>query len=123
MKSLQGFLKLISEETRLRVMMLLNEEALCVCELEAILDVPQPRVSKILSKYRDLGLVIDERKGKFIYYKLDLKDPLHQTIVSSIKEKRDTIEQLSIDYQRMLKKEEILNACQGSPTNVDGPSD
>ncbi len=118
MKLLQGFLKLISEETRLRVMMLLNEEALCVCELEAILEVPQPRVSKILSKYRDLGLVIDERKGKFIYYKLDLKDPLHQSILSSIKERRETIEQLSKDYQRMLTKEGILNACQGFPSDL-----
>ncbi|NBG87118.1 ArsR/SmtB family transcription factor [Isachenkonia alkalipeptolytica] len=119
MKSLQGFLKLISEETRLRILMLLNEEALCVCELEAILEVPQPRVSKILSKYRDLGLVIDERKGKFIYYKLALKDPLHQAIVSTIKEKRETIEQLSRDYQRMLTKEGLLNACQGSPSELE----
>ncbi len=119
MKSLQEFLKLIADETRLRILMLLNEEALCVCELEAILEVSQPRVSRILSKYRDLGLVIDERKGKFIYYKLDLKDPLHQGIVSSIKVRRETMEPLSKDYQRMLTKEGILNACQGSPLDLE----
>ena len=116
MKKLQGFLKLISDETRLRVLMLLNEEALCVCELEGILEIPQPRVSSILSKYRDLGLVVDERKGKFIYYKLELKDPLHRAIVSSIKEKRSSIEQLTRDYEQMLNKEGIINACKGSPS-------
>lgn len=115
MKSLQEFLKLISDETRLRILMLLNEEALCVCELEAILEVSQPRVSRILSKYRDLGLVTDERQGKFIYYKLHLKDPLHQAIVSTIKEERERMEPLARDYQRMLTKEGIVNACQGSP--------
>ena len=114
MKSLQDFLKLISEETRLRILMLLNEEPLCVCELEAVLKVSQPKVSRILSKYRDLGLVTDERQGKYIYYRLALKDPLHQAIVAAIKERRKSLPRLSEDYQRMLNKGGIRDLCAGS---------
>ncbi len=114
MKSLQDFLKLISEETRLRILMLLNEEALCVCELEAVLEVSQPKVSRILSKYRDLGLVIDERHGKFIYYRLNVVDPVQRGIVDTIKEKRESIPRLAADYRRMGERENILEVCPGA---------
>ena len=71
MRETLEFFKLLSDETRFRVIMLLLEKELAVCELVGILDLPQPKVSKALAKLRDLGLVLDERKEKYMYYSLN----------------------------------------------------
>ena len=71
MRETLEFFKLLSDETRFRVIMLLMEQELAVCELVGILDLPQPKVSKALGKLRDLGLVLDERKEKYMYYSLN----------------------------------------------------
>lgn len=63
--------KLLSDETRLRMMLLIYQDELCICQLSGILNVPQPRISKYLSKLRDLELVSNKRVGKFIYYSLN----------------------------------------------------
>ena len=49
MQTLTSIYKLLSDETRLRLLILLYQEPLCVCELVGILNVPQPRISKNLS--------------------------------------------------------------------------
>lgn len=76
MLELTSMYKLMSDETRLRIMVLLSLDELCVCQLSGILDAPQPRISKNLAKLRDLNLVKDERQEKYVYYKLIQKDPL-----------------------------------------------
>jgi len=76
MTALTTIYKLISDETRLRMMLLLYQENLCVCQLAGILNVPQPRISKYLSKLRDLDLVYDQRKSKFVYYTLKKEHPM-----------------------------------------------
>jgi ArsR family transcriptional regulator len=45
--------KILSDETRLRAVMLLAQQELCVCQLSGIMDVSQPKVSQILAKLRD----------------------------------------------------------------------
>ncbi len=57
-------LKLISDPTRLRILMLLGNEALSVAELQEILGMGQSRISTQLSQLKMEGLVSDERSGK-----------------------------------------------------------
>ncbi|MBF4694231.1 ArsR/SmtB family transcription factor [Fusibacter ferrireducens] len=70
MNQLTAIFKLLSDETRLRILVLLYHHDLCVCELSGILDAPQPRISKNLSKFRDQNLVMDMRQEKFVFYTL-----------------------------------------------------
>ncbi|MCB1801426.1 MAG: metalloregulator ArsR/SmtB family transcription factor [Gammaproteobacteria bacterium] len=68
---------LLSHETRLRSVLMLREHAeLCVCELTAVLDAPQPHVSRHLAQLREAGLLVDRRQGQWIYYRInpDLPD-------------------------------------------------
>ncbi|SDY44790.1 ArsR/SmtB family transcription factor [Tindallia californiensis] len=111
MLSVQNFLKLISDESRLRILMLLTETSLCVCELEGILNLSQPKVSKVLSKFRDLGLVTDHRKGKFIYYELHLTDPIQKSMIESLKGHIKDLPQLYSDYQRLALKDQFSTSC------------
>ena len=70
-KSLTRLLKVLSVETRVRIVQLLKGRALCVGALAARLDVTQGAVSQHLRIMRDAGLVIDEKRGYFVHYRLN----------------------------------------------------
>ncbi len=62
--------KLLSDSTRLRLLMLVDREELSVAELAAITQLAQPRVSTHLAKLKKAGLVSDRREGVFVYYRM-----------------------------------------------------
>ena len=63
--------KAMSDETRLRALMLLVAEGeLCVCELTYALDIIQPKISRHLAQLRDTGVVVARRQGQWVYYSL-----------------------------------------------------
>ncbi|MCF7853836.1 MAG: metalloregulator ArsR/SmtB family transcription factor [Candidatus Pacebacteria bacterium] len=64
-------LKVLGVGTRIRIMQLLRQRALCVNALAARLDVTQGAVSQHLRVMRDAGLVIDERRGYRVHYRLN----------------------------------------------------
>src|SRR5210317_2654013 len=62
--------RLLSDSTRLRLLMLVDQEELSVAELSAITQLAQPRVSTHLAKLKEAGLVNDRREGVFVHYRL-----------------------------------------------------
>lgn len=68
MKSAAQLFKALSDETRLRILALLTGGELCVCDLMAILELPQSTVSRHLAYLRNSGLVVDRREGVWMYY-------------------------------------------------------
>lgn len=86
---LNQFFQLLSDETRLRSLLLMQREGeLCVCELVYALGIIQPKVSRHLAALRDAGVVIDRRQGQWIYYRLhpDLPDWARQVIDAMVAE-------------------------------------
>lgn len=86
---LNQFFQLLSDETRLRSLLLMQQEGeLCVCELVYALGIIQPKVSRHLAALRDAGVVIDRRQGQWIYYRLhpDLPDWACQVIDAMVAE-------------------------------------
>ncbi len=65
--------RLLSDETRLKMMVVLFVRPLCVCELSSLLKINQPKISKHLSKLKDLGYVDGARHEKYILYTLNFK--------------------------------------------------
>jgi len=64
-------LDILSDGTRRHMLALLQVESeLCVCELEAALEVIQPVISRHLALLRDAGWVASRREGRRIYYRL-----------------------------------------------------
>ena len=80
MPSMLKSLKLLSDPTRLRILVLLGQEALSVAELQEVLGMGQSRISTQLSQLKAAGLVADERSGKNNIYRgsasADLADVL-----------------------------------------------
>lgn len=63
-------LRILGDETRLRIVRLLKEESLNVGELMGILGLAQPTVSKHLAELRRVGLVEVERASGYSFYRL-----------------------------------------------------
>jgi len=71
MKNIAQIFKSLSDPTRIRIVWLLNAGGeLCVCDLMGVLDLPQSTVSRHLAYLRNAGLVDDQRKGVWMYYRL-----------------------------------------------------
>ena len=63
--------KALSDPTRVRVVSLLAQAELCVCDLAAALGVSQSAMSHQLRTLRDLHLVRRRREGRQVFYTLD----------------------------------------------------
>ena len=61
-------LKALADQNRLRILNLLDSRALCVCDLEAILELNQSNLSRHLSKLKQAGIVSAQKKALFTYY-------------------------------------------------------
>ena len=68
MPSIVKALRLLADETRMRLLLLLQREELSVAELQEILGMGQSRISAHLAQLRQAHLVQDRRAGKHIYY-------------------------------------------------------
>ncbi len=111
MNQLLNTFKMLSDETRLRMLVLLYHEELCVCQLGGILDIPQPRISQNLSKMKDLNLVSDERKDKYVFYSLKKNNKILMEILENIVSNIDKYPKLETDRGGLRDKETYLSQC------------
>ncbi len=100
MNKLISYFKLLSDETRLRIMVLLFHKELCVCQLTGITGVSQPNISKHLSRLKSMDLVKDERKEQYIFYSLNIKDKLFLKILEDIVDNIGEYPVLRLDMEK-----------------------
>ena len=67
---LSARLKLLAHPERLRILDAIRRDSECVCHLEALLGKPQPYVSQQLRLLRDAGVIVDEKQGQNVFYRL-----------------------------------------------------
>ncbi len=88
--------KAMAEELRLSALLLIkDQEQLCVCELTEAFDAAQPKVSRHLASLRDAGLLATERRGQWIYYSLNPELPpwLARVLDETARSNRELIKQ------------------------------
>jgi ArsR family transcriptional regulator len=102
--------KALSDKNRLRILMMLSNKPLCVCEIQFILKVTVSTVSKHLSMLRDVGFITDEKIGKWVYYKLNktTKDPLVQQFLMSLPMWLCDDEIVNSDFEKALHADKNL---------------
>jgi ArsR family transcriptional regulator len=100
MDELLGIFKALSEETRLRIIKLLERGELCVCDLVAALDMVQPKVSFHLAVLKEAGFIKDRKDGKWTHYRLDDSDLLRRFLIISVTE-RVPQEAMAADAKRL----------------------
>ena len=72
-------LKSLANETRLKMLRLLNEREMCVCELTVALDLTQPTASHHLNILENMRLIRDRKEGKWVFYSVS-KSKLVQSL-------------------------------------------
>jgi ArsR family transcriptional regulator, arsenate/arsenite/antimonite-responsive transcriptional repressor len=68
----------LSEEMRLRILMLLTQGELCVCDIMAVLEEPQSKVSRHLAYLKNSGFIQGRRVGTWMHY--FVRDPLDELV-------------------------------------------
>ncbi len=63
-------MKALSDATRVRILKILQIKTLCVCEIQELLDMAQPTVSKHMKALEKAGLVKGDKDGLWVYYSL-----------------------------------------------------
>lgn len=111
MNQLTTIFKLLSDETRLRMLVLLYQQDLCVCELSDLIEAPQPRISKNLSKLRDQNLVTDMRKEKFVFYTLKKDNSILVQALQNIMDHLDDYPELVADRRRLEDIDKHVHHC------------
>lgn len=91
MRDLVELHKAMADETRLRILCVLQALGeLCVCDVEAGLDITQSRASRHLNQLRQAGLVVDRRDGAWVYYRI--AEPLSPAAQACLKGLRDALQ-------------------------------
>jgi DNA-binding transcriptional ArsR family regulator len=80
----RAFFISLGNETRLQILKILSVKDYCVCELEAILNKPQPSISHHLRTLEKMGIIRGIKKGYFTHYEL-VRERL-KSIIDSFKE-------------------------------------
>jgi ArsR family transcriptional regulator len=70
MKNFIQVMKAVSDPNRVKVLKMLQNKSMCVCEMQAALQIAQPSVSKHLKLLEDSGLVGSRKDGLWVNYYL-----------------------------------------------------
>lgn len=74
-----------ADQTRLRILHLLSDGEICVCDIMGVLQAPQPKVSRHLGYLKRAGLVVDRKQGLWRYYSLaPATGALHKSLVGCV---------------------------------------
>lgn len=68
---LAAMLRVIADENRLRILGLLSQREMCVCDIMEQLGLSQPLASHHLGVLRQAGLVCDRRDAQWVYYSIE----------------------------------------------------
>lgn len=108
--------KALSDETRLKILKLLENGELCVCDLVAAFDTVQPKISFHLAILKDAGLIKDRKQGKWSYYSLKDDDLFKRLLILSTIE-RVTEHDIITEKERLAKfieekaEKKIIRIC------------
>ena len=96
--------KALADENRIRILNLLKNGELCVCDIEAVLGIKQSNASRHLNRLKTAEIIVSEKKSQWVYYRFNdnifKRFPFLSIIVS------DEVEKISIckDDLELLKK-------------------
>jgi len=102
MDQLVQFFRALSEETRLRMVMLLTQGELCVCDLMVVLDESQSKVSRHPAYLKHSGLTKSKRVGVSMHYWLDeTSNGMYKSHLSLLKEQLSHLPPFSTDIENL----------------------
>ena len=106
-------LKALGDETRIRIVNVLRDGPLCVCEIESILEITQSNASRHLSKLMNANIVTYYKEAKYVYYKLDEETLNKYSFIKVLLENElDEDEKLKNDYDILMGYKQFGLNCE-----------
>lgn len=102
-KKMEKTLKALSDRNRLRIVNMLKEKTMCVCEITDILRLSQSTVSGHLRVLRDAGLVDDVKDGLWVEYHLCRDDSLKKQLLKLIETLFEFDEEMKLEREMALR--------------------
>jgi ArsR family transcriptional regulator len=101
-----------SDRTRLRILHLLRGGEVCVGDLVAILDVPQPTASRHLAYLRRARLVATRKRGLWVFYSLaPARSPFHKSLLRCLDTCFTSVPGIGADLRREKKLKAAGGCC------------
>jgi ArsR family transcriptional regulator, arsenate/arsenite/antimonite-responsive transcriptional repressor len=63
-------LKALADDNRIRILNLLRNDELCVCDIENVLGIKQSNASRHLNRLKVAEIIVSEKKSQWVYYRL-----------------------------------------------------
>jgi len=102
--SLEETYKALADRTRLRILALLADGEVCVCDIHDTLRLPQPTTSRHLAYLRRTGLVVARREGTWMYYRMADIDPVRKGLIVAAAHAMSHVTGAERDRQRFEKQ-------------------
>lgn len=98
--------KIFSDETKARILMLLDQKELSVCQMACVLALSQPLVSKNLSILYLAGFLSERKEGKQVFYRMKKNLP------NKLKLAMATLRELVGNDSKIIEDIETLKECE-----------
>jgi len=104
----------LGDPTRIRIMRLLLERELCVCEIVAALEEPQYKISRHLAVLKNAGLVRDWREGLWMHYEIaPTLSPEWHAALQALRAVWDQITEVQASLWRLQQRTTRPQGCAG----------
>ncbi|MBX3742078.1 MAG: winged helix-turn-helix transcriptional regulator [Akkermansiaceae bacterium] len=120
MRNIVSFAKALGDTTRWRIVRMVMDEPLCVCELADILDMPQSSVSSHVQIIRKAGLLESEKCEKWTYFRVEAK---YLKVIQAMENLFSAAggDEWNDDQAKMAKRlEERVGSCCPGPKKLTG---
>jgi ArsR family transcriptional regulator len=103
---IERFFQALGDNTRLRLLNLMDDQEICVCYFVEILGGPQPKISRHLAYLRSAGIVAARRESKWMHYRIVMPPHIGATQVL-----RQTLAWLKDEKTMQADKARLTKAC------------
>ncbi len=101
--------KALGNPARLRILAMLRNGSLCVCQITSVLRFSGSTVSAHLSELRRAGLVTEQKRGKWVHYRLSEEPPLRRVL--------DDVLRLVADDGQLREDARVIEAVREIPVD------
>jgi ArsR family transcriptional regulator len=101
-------LKALADRSRLRIINMLNEKSMCVCEITEVLGLSQSTVSGHLRVLKEAELVEDEKDGLWVEYRLSRDSKFNDAVLTLLLETMKSDKKLIADRKKAVQVDREL---------------
>jgi ArsR family transcriptional regulator, arsenate/arsenite/antimonite-responsive transcriptional repressor len=103
--SLETLFKALADRTRLRILALLANGEVCVCDIHESLGLPQPTTSRHLAYLRRAGLVETRKQGLWVHYRLAAHtEPVSGAVIEAVRHAMGHVPASERDRRRLTRR-------------------